>query len=270
MSNITSSVYKMHYMDELAASDSTIHKLHPISKLVVTLTFVVTVVSHGKYNISGLLPYIFYPAVILSMAEIPFLPIARRILWISPLVIGVGAFNPVFDRTAVSIFTGLTVSGGWISFAALLIKGGLAVCAALLLVATTGIEKIALALRMLKISRLFVLQLLLTYRYIFILMEEAGRVWSAYALRAPGQRGVHFRAWGSLTGQLLMRTVDRGQRIYQAMSLRGFNGEYNTGAVKRFSITDMAYMCGWSGFFVISLAYDLPVLIGAFFTGVMK
>ena len=43
---------------------------------------------------------------------------------------------------------------------------------------------------------------------------------TAYALRAPGEKGIHFRAWGSLLGQLLLRSVDRAQLVYESMLLR--------------------------------------------------
>lgn len=270
MSGINAAIYKMHYMDELARGNSAIHRLHPLSKLLVTLVFITVVVSFGKYDVPGLLPFVFYPVVIFSLAEIPWLPVMKRMLVVSPLVIGVGIFNPIFDRSEAFSVAGMTVTGGWVSFAALVIKSGLTVCAALLLVATTGMDKIALAFRMLKVPKVFVLQLLLTYRYIYVLMEEAARVWTAYTLRAPGQKGVHFRAWGSLAGQLLMRTFDRAQRVYQAMSMRGFRGEYNTGDQHGFSLNDLLYTGCWSLFFILSRLFDITALIGTLATGVIK
>lgn len=37
-----------------------------------------------------------------------------------------------------------------------------------------------------------------------------------------GEKGIHFRAWGSLLGQLLLRSVDRAHLVYESMMLRGY------------------------------------------------
>jgi len=57
---------------------------------------------------------------------------------------------------------------------------------------------------MLKIPKLFVLQLMLTYRYISVLLEEAERMLRAYMLRSPlqNENGIHIKDWGALQGNL--------------------------------------------------------------------
>ena len=59
------------------------------------------------------------------------------------------------------------------------------------------------------------------------MLEEVGIMTNAYHLRAPGQRGIRVDAWGSFLGQLILRSMDRSQMIYQAMCLRGFTGKYS-------------------------------------------
>ena len=77
---------------------------------------------------------------------------------------------------------------------------------------------------------MLVTTILLTYRYIVLLLQEANRISTAYALRAPGQKGIHFRAWGSLLGQLLLRSMDRAQLVYESMLLRGYHCGGNASA----------------------------------------
>lgn len=120
---------------------------------------------------------------------------------------------------------------------------------------------------MLGVPKAFVLQLLLTYRYISVLIEEVYRMQRAYALRAPGQRGIHYKAWGSFAGQLLLRTFDRAQRVYQAMNLRGFQGEYHSGKLQGFTGGDLTYVLLWSLFFILGRIYNIPLLLGALFGG---
>jgi cobalt/nickel transport system permease protein len=206
---------------------------------------------------------------VLVLAELPGGAILKRILLVEPLIIGIGILNPLFDRQLV-LLGGLSISRGWVTFFSIFLKCGLTVTAALLLMATTGIDGLASALRMLKIPRLFVLQLLLTYRYISVLMEEVARILRAYALRAPQQRGVHWSVWGSLAGQLVIRTYERAQRIYQAMCLRGFAGEYHGGGWMKIKASDWAYLAGWVLFFALARVYNLPEIIGSLLTGVVR
>ena len=69
-----------------------------------------------------------------------------------------------------------------------------------------------------------VTQLLLLYRYIFVLGDEARRMAQARRLRSFGRRGMGWRVYGQMLGQLLLRTFARAQRIYLAMKARGFDG----------------------------------------------
>jgi cobalt/nickel transport system permease protein len=62
------------------------------------------------------------------------------------------------------------------------------------------------------------------YRYLFVLMDEAGRMRRARALRAGRTKTSIREATGMLT-TLLLRTVDRSEAIWRAMLVRGFEGE---------------------------------------------
>jgi cobalt/nickel transport system permease protein len=236
-------------------------------KLLTTVVYLTVVVSFDRYEIIGLFPLIFYPLLVLVLAELPIKPILKRILLVEPFIIGIGILNPLFDHQAF-ILSGFILSRGWITFFSIFLKCGFTVTAALILIATTGMDSLASALRMLKIPRLFVLQLLLTYRYISVLMVEVTRIVSAYSLRAPQQKGIHPGVWGSLAGQLLLKTFARAQRIYQAMCLRGFAGEYNTESCRKIKASDWIYLAGWVMFFAVARIYNIPMLIGSLITGV--
>jgi cobalt/nickel transport system permease protein len=270
MANITQTYYKMFILDELADKETAIHRINPVIKMVVTFIYLLFVVSYDKYDISGLLPLFFYPAVIMSIGDIPLKPMLAGLVIAAPLAIGVGIFNPFLDRTIVSTLGGIGISAGLLSFASLLIKCCLTVFAALLLLSTTGMNKIAAAMHRLHIPQIFIIQLLLTYRYISVLMGETSRVYNAYTLRAPNQRGVSSKVWGSLIGLLLLRTYDRASRLYQAMKLRGFENQYygvNLDSIQR---KDRLYLLGWVVFFIAVRFINIPILLGLLVTGVIK
>lgn len=270
MANIIKSLYNIRMLDELAEKRTVIHNIHPLVKVLTTLAYLITTVSYDKYAVSSLLPLVFYPVVTIGLAEIPPMPIVRRALAAAPFLIGIGILNPLFDHEPAVILSGIQIPGGWLSFFSIMVKGVFTILAALILIATTGMTGIASALRMLRIPRLFVLHLLLTYRYISVLVEEAGRIWNAYMLRAPGQKAIALKAWAPCVGRMLMGACGRAQRVYQAMALRGFHGEYNPGDVKGMNAGDFVYFIGWVTFFLFSRYFNLSARIGAIILGVIK
>jgi len=269
MSNIENTTFDMRVLDNLASKETVIHRIHPLAKLLTTVIYLTVVASFDRYEITGLLPLFLFPVLVITLAELPVKHLMKKMLLAAPFVLGIGILNPVFDHQ-VFVVGGLTLSKGWITFFSLVLKSGLMVLAALLLIATTGMDKLVSALRMLKVPKLFVLQLLLTYRYIAVLLEEVSLIWRAYSLRAPQQKGIHHKAWGSLIGQLILRTFERAQRVYQAMCLRGFTGEYNTGEHARITVGDIVYLVAWSLFFILARVYNIPMIIGSLLTGVVK
>ncbi|HWQ73391.1 MAG TPA: cobalt ECF transporter T component CbiQ [Desulfitobacteriaceae bacterium] len=269
MANIINSLDNMRLLENLSRKKTAIHQLHPLVKLLTTVGYITVVVSFGRSEISGLLPFFLYPLLVFILAELPVKPLLMRLLLVEPFIIGIGILNPLFDRQ-IYWLGGIAISRGWITFSSLFIKCGLTVTAALLLIATTGMDGLAKALRMLKLPRLFVLQLLLTYRYIAVLMEEVILILRAYHLRAPRQKGIHRSAWGSLAGQLILRTYDRAQRVYEAMCLRGFTGDYYVKEDKGIRYRDLLYLAGWAVFFTVARIFNISILLGSWLTGVIK
>ncbi|MFZ5944061.1 MAG: cobalt ECF transporter T component CbiQ [Bacillota bacterium] len=267
--SITNKTFDMRLLDELACKKTVVHSIHPLVKFLTTVIYLIVVISFDRYEIIGLLPLILFPVVLITLAELPLRPILKRMMLATPFVVGIGILNPVFDHQ-VFVVGGLILSRGWFTFISIFLKSILTVSAALILIATTGMDKLASALRMVKIPRLFILQLLLTYRYISVLMEEASQIWMAYSIRAPQQKGINRSVWGPLIGQLILRTFERAQRVYQAMCLRGFTGEYNTGGHVRLRFGDIAYLVSWSLFFAATRIYNFPMLIGSLLTGVVR
>ncbi|MDP2892239.1 MAG: cobalt ECF transporter T component CbiQ [Bacillota bacterium] len=268
MSDIIKSLKNLKELDGLAREDSAIHRISPVAKLAVTLAYIVILTSFGRYETTSLLPYVLYPVIVFAACNIKAGPILIRTLYVLPLVAFIGVFNLLFEK-GTFILGETAVSAGWFTLMSLLLKCCLSVAAALLLMATTGMDKIAHALRKLKVPKLFVLQLVLTYRYISVLIEEAGCISRAYALRSPKHKAIRPRAWGPLIGLMLLRTYGRAQRVYDAMCIRGFDGDYLTCGSPKMRAGDWAFMLGWTAGFILARIVDIPAFIGKLITGVM-
>jgi len=270
MASIDTALVSIGALNELASQDTHIHRLDPRAKLITTVLFIVTVVSFDKYAVSALLPLVLYPVVLTALGDIPTGAIIRKVLIVSPFAVLIGIFNPFFDREVLMHIGGVPVTGGVISFASILLRFFLTVGVALLLIAVTGFEAVCQALERLKVPRAFVVQLLFLYRYLFVLLEEGLRIRRAYALRAGDTRGVAMRHYGSLSGQLLLRTLDRAQRIHQAMLCRGFDGRIRVARSLRAGPADILFVIFWCLFFLLARRYNLPLLLGAFVEGVVS
>ncbi len=267
MASIETALVNIGALNELASQDTRIHRLDPRAKLIATVLFIVTVVSFDRYTVSALLPLVLFPVAMTALGNIPVGAILRKVLIVSPFAVLIGIFNPFFDRQVIMHIGTFSVTGGFISFASIVLRFVLTVSAALILVATTGFEAVCLALERLKVPRVFVVQLLFLYRYLFVLVEEGLRIRRAFALRAGHTRGVDMRVFGSLSGQLLLRTLDRAKRIHQAMLCRGFDGRIRLERSFRAGLNDILFVLFWGLFFLLARRYNLPLMLGSFMEG---
>ena len=276
MASIDSSLKEISKINTLQQRDQWVNNLHPLVKLLLTFLYIISVVSIGKYDLSKMLVFVIYPFIGFNLADLRFKDALYRMRLILPLVMVVGIFNPIFDREIMLYIGGtvmaygehaggLAISAGVISMLTLMLKGVYAVLAAYILIATTSIEEICYAMRKLHMPQILVLVILLINRYIYILGEEASRIMTAYKLRAPSQRGIHYKAWGPLVGQWLIRSMDRAETVYESMQLRGFNGEYRYVGDHKFNKADIIYLVCWVVIFAIFRFTNVVEALGGLF-----
>ncbi len=262
MNKAGKALIELRQMDELADMESPVHSIHALIKLIVTITYIVLVVSFHKYDFTGLLIMVIYPLFLFNLSGVPIKTCFYKLRLIIPLVCMVGVFNPIFDREVLVHVGNVGISGGVISMITLMMKGVFSLMASFLLISTTKIDALCAGLRMVKCPSMLVTLTLLTYRYISVLTEEVAIMSDAYHLRAPGQKGVHYKAWGSFLGQLLLRSMDRADELYNSMQLRGFAGEFYYADRKRIGVKDIIYLIVWVGIFFFFRYVNVIGLIG--------
>lgn len=266
MQSLENGLYDFGRLDRLAYLDTPVHRLDPRAKVATTLVFLVCVVSFGKYELIPMLPFLVFPVVMAAEGDLPFGFLLRKIAAVAPFALFVGIFNPLLDRAVVAEIAGMSIPGGWVSFTSIMLRFVLTVSAALTLVATTGMGGICAALERLGLPDVLSTQLLLLYRYIFVLGEETMRMARARALRSFGRRGMGMRVYANMLGHLLLRTYAHAQRLYQAMLARGFDGRVRVLGRLQFGGRDVAYMLGWSAAFVFFRVVNVPLLLGDLLT----
>lgn len=86
----------------------------------------------------------------------------------------------------------------------------------------------------------------------------------AYKLRAPGQKGIHFKVWGSFLGLLLLRSMDRAQTVYESMLLRGYQGEIRGREFRGSKGRSVLYVCLWTAALLFLRLVPVFEIVGNF------
>lgn len=208
------------YLDRYGRSQSVCHRLPPRCKLLLTLLVIVAGLS---------IPVEYWPAhgALASMvfaghslARIPMSYLLRR------LAIAL----PVFFMLSLSVPLSTGFASGWEIMAAILFRTTLSFAAMLWLVNVMPFDQLLATLRRLRVPDVFVASLSFMYRYIFVLWDELDKMRLARRARTFGTAGLGYR-WrtsAQLIGMLLIRAMQRAERVHGAMCSRGWDGRVRT------------------------------------------
>lgn len=148
--------------------------------------------------------------VVLIASRLPWIFFLKRLLLLSPFVLGVALVNAWHPENRMQ----------WQIVA---LKSSLCLATVILISNTTPFSKLVGVLQRLRVPALLITTLMLMHRYIFVLAEESERMRRA-RLSRTFTRGGRFQ-WHSLStmiGQLFVRASERAERIYDAMCSRGW------------------------------------------------
>jgi len=90
---------------------------------------------------------------------------------------------------------------------------------------STSANKLLLAASWFRVPKIFIELALLVYRYVFVLIEEVVAIRDAQKVRL-GYRNWRqsMKSLGVLGGSLILRAYDRAERVFEAMTTRGYTG----------------------------------------------
>lgn len=120
----------------------------------------------------------------------------------------------------------LAITAGGANLALLLLArvfGGM--CSLYFIALTTPMTEIFDLLRKLRVPTVLIDLSMLTYRFIFILIEEAGQIYRSQVMRLGyGRFRESVRSFGMLAGALFIRTWESGESLVLAMDARCYDG----------------------------------------------
>ncbi len=267
MSRLATALLDLRALDALAARDTPLARRDARAKLMLTLAFIITVLSFDRHQVAALLPLALFPLVLAAQGQVP-LRTLLHLLWLaSPFALMVGLANPWFDRAPMLAIGSAEISGGWVSFTSILLRTALSVSATVVLLGGTGMPALCAALASLRVPAVLCTQLLLLHRYLFVLGDEAQRLTTAYRLRAGNETRLPLRRFAALSGHLLLRAHDRATRVHHAMLARGFDGRMPMVRATQWRAADTVFVALWCAWFVLVRSVDLPVALGRLVIG---
>ncbi|MDX1688283.1 MAG: cobalt ECF transporter T component CbiQ [Candidatus Promineifilaceae bacterium] len=227
--------------DRYQRRDSIIHRLDARVKVVIAVLFIVSNVflPDGAWLAFA----IAWALVLLTvrLAQLALTSLLKRSLVALPFALA--AVTIIFTHPGetlaawrVGSWTITATEAGLVRFASIMLRSWISVQMALLLAATTPFPDLMHALRHLRVPAVLITIISFMYRYLFVVTDEAGRLLRARAARsarpAAGQGGGSLlwraRTAGNMVGQLLLRSVERSERVYNAMAARGYRGHFLT------------------------------------------
>jgi cobalt/nickel transport system permease protein len=224
---------------------SPIHRLDPRAKLLGLLGVTLVAVSAPLRAWPVWVACALALLVVGALARVPAGEVWRRARVVLPLVVFVAAFVPFVRPGGTTWSLGpLTVSeAGLAVLAAVAAKATIGTVSAVLLAATTPFPAVLRALEALRVPRLLVLIAAFTYRYLFVVVAEVGRLRAGLVSRGYAPRhALQAAAVGRAASVLFLRTHARAERVHMAMLARGFGGSMPRAEALRLRRADVAFV----------------------------
>jgi cobalt/nickel transport system permease protein len=210
----------VEFFDRYSRGKTWCHRLSPRLKIVATLGVILSaaLLPISLWPVHGCLASLVFAAH--SLAGIPLGYLVRRVSLFVPLL--------TFMALAVPLARGF--AGGWELAATVFVRALVAFLAGLWLVNTTPFDRLLVAARGLGMPRAFAAALSFMYRYLFVLFDEMARMRAAQRARTFGRLSLwhQWRTSTQLLGSLLIRALNRAERIHGAMCSRGWTGDVRT------------------------------------------
>lgn len=209
---------RLDFLERYCRLDAPLQRLDARIKLIFTVAFLIAVFltpvgGWRQLAASGLLL-----SFLIGLSGVPAADLLKR--WVGFLIL----FGFLTAMAAPSRPEAET-QGVIVVALSILAKDSLAFLATLLLVQVTPFRLLLNAFRSFGMPRALVSTLHFMYRYLFVFAEELERMTLARRSRTFKRSGrLDLGPLTSLIGVLFLRSIERGERVHQAMLARGWDG----------------------------------------------
>ena len=232
--------------------------LDPRMRIVMACVFAVVVVALS--SLASLSAALAISLTLLLVSRMPWRQTLKRMAMMDGFILFMLVLLP-FSVPGDPIFSILGVSASWQGLwqaVEIALTANAVILAVMVLVGTMEPVTLGHALHRLRCPETLVHLLLFTIRYIDVLHEEYQRLRAAMKVRGfrPGTNWHTYRSFGYLVGMMLVRAIERSERILGAMKCRGFSGRMLL--LQDFTLTrrDIAFAIGLSALCLALLILD--------------
>jgi len=230
-----------------------IHRLDPRLRVVMVCAFALLVLLCERPE--ALAAALSISLILTVIARVTAARIFRRLIELNLFMLILAAFLPLTTPGAAVFQVGPL---GWseeglVKAALIALRANIIMIALGALLATMEPAHLGFALDRLGCPAKFTHVLLFMVRYIEVFHQEYHRLSHAMLLRgfSPGFDRHTFRSFGYLIGQLVVRSLDRSERVFEAMKCRGFRGRFYVLAPFRMRARDLKFAILFAGCIVL-------------------
>lgn len=223
--------------------NSLIARLDPRTRLLTALGFVMGLVALERLPL--ILLALLAAVALVGMAKLSLDALAHRLVHVEGFMLVLLAFLP-FTTPGDPLFSigpATATEEGFLRAGTIALKVNAAVLAIFALVSSLEPVRLGRAMAGLGAPFPFVHLFLLTARYIGVLRAETGRLREAMRARAFAARS-NWHTWqtlGYLAGMMLVRSIERAERVHEAMRCRGYAGRFPVQSSEAFGRADAAF-----------------------------
>ncbi len=221
-------------IDKYAYLTSPMHRFDPRAKV---LSIAVLILSIALLDHIGVLLIGFFIVMIMvSFSNIPLWFVLKRMRWVALFMLAVLVILPftVPGKTLFTVGPFVVSREGTTRAGIIIIRAFSIVLLIFPMLATMKFVTFIETLGRYGVPDKLVQMIALTYRYIFVLLNEIKRTIRSVEARGYWKRKniAHLRTTGNMIGTLLVRSYERSEKVYSAMVSRGYGGRMRT--LKRF------------------------------------
>ncbi|MEM3517246.1 MAG: cobalt ECF transporter T component CbiQ [Candidatus Bathyarchaeia archaeon] len=259
---------EVSFTEKYNLTNGFLQKIDPRAKLISVISLILAaVISNSITSLLIFLTLIFILAFASRISIKDFL--FRSLFFITFFSIVIAIPNifitPGEVIASFSIFSfklQLTMQG-FLSTLHFILRVWMCVSSLILLNLTTKFSNIIDSMKSLKIPKVFTMMFSITYRFLFLFINEAYRMILAKESRTIKKKMSkidNIKTLGLIISSLFIRAYERGERVYLAMKNRGYMGEMKSLSVIKFHLKDALFIFFFMLFIILVLLSEVSNL----------
>jgi cobalt/nickel transport system permease protein len=218
---------------------SKIHYLAPEAKLAAGFLFVVAAAITPREAVWAFLLYLAALIALIRIAKLRFSFLAARLTVIIPFILFAVFLPFVSSGERIEVLgIGISLEGAWAAWN-VFAKASIGASVSIVLAATTELPDLIRGMERLRVPAVMTAIAGFMIRYLELIADELGRMRVAMTARGYDPRWIwQAKPIAASAGAMFIRSYERGERVYDAMLSRGYQGSMPDLGHKRASHSD--------------------------------